>query len=245
MISSRPMTSTRTPTVMLEELASTRDVPPLEAGDHLTRVEFERRDAAMRGDRKFELLGGVVYVSSPTKFRHAKPHSLASWIAESYASETPSIEVGADASIRLSEDDEVRPDVILWIDAGASSRARIDADGYVTGSPELAIEVASSSASYDAHAKADLYRRQGFAEYLLYIVQTCEVRWFALENGAYVRLPVDDRGIIRSRILPGLWLDERAFAAHDRAKIHAVLREGLQSPEHAAFVAGLRPPTGA
>lgn len=193
----------------------------------------------MRGDRKFELLGGVVYVSSPTQFRHAKPHALATWIAESYAAATPAVEVGADATIRLSEDDEVRPDVVLWIDVGAGSRARIDADGYVTGAPELAIEVASSSESYDAHAKTDLYRRQGFAEYLLYVVRTREVRWFALENGVYVRLPVDARGILRSRILPGLWLDERAFAAHDRSCVHAVLREGLDSPEHAAFVARL------
>ena len=193
----------------------------------------------MPGDRKFELLGGVVYVSSPTKIRHGKPQALANWLAVTYASGTPSVEFASDSTFRLSEDDEVRPDVILWLDIGAGSRARVDADDYLTGSPELAIEVASSSRSYDANQKADLYRRHGVAEYLLFIVQTREVRWFSLENGAYVRLPTDDRGIVRSVILPGLWLDVGAFAALDTARVESVLREGLASPEHAAFVARL------
>ncbi len=34
--------------------------PPLQSGDRLTRVEFERRYAAMH-DRKAELIDGVVY----------------------------------------------------------------------------------------------------------------------------------------------------------------------------------------
>ena len=43
-------------------------------------------------------------------------------------------------------------------------------------------------------------------------------------------------GIFRSVVFPGLWLDAAALLAGDRAKLLAVLQQGLQSPEHAAFV---------
>jgi hypothetical protein len=40
-------------------------VPPLQAGDRLTRAEFERRYRAMPDVRKAELIEGVVYMPSP------------------------------------------------------------------------------------------------------------------------------------------------------------------------------------
>jgi hypothetical protein len=41
--------------------------PPLEPGDHLTRVEFERRYEAMPDLKKAELIEGVVYMPSPVR----------------------------------------------------------------------------------------------------------------------------------------------------------------------------------
>ena len=46
-------------------------------------------------------------------------------------------------------------------------------------------------------------------------------------------------GIWRSRVFPGLWLDGPAFLASDMPKVLATLQQGLQSSEHAAFVAKL------
>ena len=51
-------------------------IPPLESGDKLTRVEFERRYHAMPNLKKAELIEGVVYLASPLRFRsHGKPHA--------------------------------------------------------------------------------------------------------------------------------------------------------------------------
>ena len=48
---------------------------PLESGDRLTRAEFHRRYCARSGIKKAELVEGVVYVASPTRFgMHGKPH---------------------------------------------------------------------------------------------------------------------------------------------------------------------------
>jgi ribosomal protein S27E len=51
-------------------------VPRLENGDRLTRAEFERRYAAMPDNLKAELIEGVVYVSSPVRWReHGAQHA--------------------------------------------------------------------------------------------------------------------------------------------------------------------------
>lgn len=41
---------------------------PLERGDHLSRVEFERRYAAMPYVKKAELIEGVVHLPSPVHY---------------------------------------------------------------------------------------------------------------------------------------------------------------------------------
>lgn len=50
-------------------------LPALESGDRLTRIEFERRYAAMPSLKKVELIEGVVYLASPLRAKaHGKPH---------------------------------------------------------------------------------------------------------------------------------------------------------------------------
>jgi hypothetical protein len=51
-------------------------------------------------------------------------------------------------------------------------------------------------------------------------------------------MPATD-GILRSEVFPGLWLDSAAFLRRDYQQVLAVLRQGIDSPEHAAFVAKL------
>jgi len=40
--------------------------------------------------------------------------------------------------------------------------------------------------------------------------------------------------------LPGLWLDPEALVAGDMARVLSVLADGVATPEHQAFVEGLR-----
>lgn len=39
--------------------------------------------------------------------------------------------------------------------------AQIDADGYITGVPELIAEISASTVSYDLHSKKSAYERNG------------------------------------------------------------------------------------
>ena len=128
--------------------SSTRvpDPPPLVAGDHLSRVEFERRYAAMTGPLKAELVEGVVYVPPPVRVdQHGSPHAMVvTWLGN-YAAVTPGVQLAAEATVRLDLDNEPQPDAMLRILPAGGGQTATSADGYVEGAPELVVEIAASS----------------------------------------------------------------------------------------------------
>lgn len=153
---------------MSERISSQRPrLFPLEHGDHLSRAEFERRYMAMPHLKKAELLEGVVYLPSPVRFTvHGQPHAhLITWLGF-YQAFTPGLAFGDNSTVRLPGDNEPQPDLLLMIPHNRGGQARIDEDDYVEGAPELAAEVAASSASYDLHAKMRVYRHIKFASTL-------------------------------------------------------------------------------
>jgi Uma2 family endonuclease len=231
-------------TTPTSRLSSRDAVPPLENGDVLTRAEFERRYTAMPHLKKAELIEGVVYVPSPVRHRyHGHHHThLIGWLVQ-YEAHTPGVEASDNATVRLDLDNEPQPDVLLFIARACGGQARIDTDGYIEGAPELVAEIASSSASYDLHAKLRVYRRNGVREYLVWRVLDQEIDWFVLRAGQYERLPLDAEGLYRSEVFPGLWLDPAALLRGDLATVLAIVQRGLTSPEHAAFMARLHPPS--
>jgi Uma2 family endonuclease len=116
----------------------------------------------------------------------------------------------------------------------------MDADGYLEGPPELVVEVAASSASYDLHDKLHAYRRNGVQEYVVLRVDEGEVDWFALRGGACERLAADAHGVLHSAAFPGLGLVVPALLRDDLPGLLATLERGLATAEHRAFVAALR-----
>ncbi len=219
----------------VSEISTVLKIPPLENGDKLTRAEFERRYHAMPNLKKAELIEGVVYVASPLRFRsHGKPHAyVMAWLA-GYEAATPGVELGDNATVLLDADNEPQPDALLRIEIGGQSR--ITEDDYVEGAPELIVEVAASSASYDLHEKLKVYRRNQVQEYLVWRVYQSKFDWFRLKSGEYIKLEPLADGVICSEVFPGLWLDRSALLAGNLTKVLAVLQQGLATPEHQIFV---------
>lgn len=216
---------------------SSAQIPHLENGDHLSRHEFERRYAAMPHLKKAELIEGAVYLASPLRFEsHAEPHGLLIVWLGTYKVATLGVRLGDNATVRLDLDNEPQPDVVLLIDERAGGQARLSEDDYIEGAPELVAEVAASSAAYDLHEKKKAYRRNGIQEYIVWQIFENKLDWFRLSEGEYVLLEPDETGVVRSQILPGLWLAALALLAGDMTKVLAVLQEGLNSSEHAEFV---------
>lgn len=210
--------------------------PSLESGDRLTRAEFERRYKAHPEIKKAELIEGVVYVASPVRVnQHGVPHSrVIIWLGF-YQAATPGLNIADNATLRLDLDNETQPDVAVWLDAGG---AMVTMDDYLAGAPELIVEIASSSVAIDLHAKLHAYRRNGVQEYLVILPQEARVRWFCWQDGETTELQPDAEGILKSRILPGLWLASHPFWQGDLAGLLAVLQQGIDSADHQTFVSG-------
>jgi Uma2 family endonuclease len=213
-------------------------VPPLQNGDRLTRAEFERRYAAMPPDVKAELIEGVVYLmSSPVSHRgHGRQHLAVSFWIGNYLMATPGVDGGDSSTLRLDLDNEPQPDAFLRIADGCGGRSRLEADGYLSGSPELVIEVGHSSVSYDLHAKLNAYRRNGVQEYVVWRVEDQAIDWFVLREGQYERLAPGDDGIVRSEVLPGLWLDAAAMLRGDLGAVAGAVARGAATPEHKRLI---------
>ena len=216
-------------------------LPPLENGDRLTRDEFERRYAARPEIKKAELIERVVYVQLSVRSRgHGEPHAgMVGWLG-TYCAATPGVDLGDNATVRLDLDNEVQPDALLRLEPEAGGHSRISEDDYIEGAPELIVEVAASSASYDLHDKLRVYRRSGVQEYVVWQVYNKRVDWFRLIEGEYVALTLDASGVIHSQIFPGLCLAVPALLNGDLAGVLAELQKGLATTEHAALVERLR-----
>ena len=188
----------------------------LENGDRLNRIEFERRYTASN-IKKAELIEGLVHVASPLRFTpHAEPHArILTWLG-TYQSMVAKLAVGIEPTVRLDEDNEPQPDAVLFRIGG---NAQIDDDGYIMGAPELVVEIAASTVSYDLHAKKRVYERNGVKEYIVWRTLDREIDWFILENGKYVKLDPDNAGIIHSREFEGLRLKIKAILNGDMGAV--------------------------
>ena len=214
--------------------------PLLKDGDRLSRDEFERRYEAMPQLKKAELIEGVVYMPSPIRCQHhGEPQlDLNAWLAV-YKAHTPGVRGADNSTVRLDLTNEPQPDSLLFIDPARGGQARLSADDYLEGSPELLAEISASTVRLDLGAKLTAYQRNGVQEYIVWRVLDREIDWFVLHDGRFERHAPDAQGILRSTVFPGLWLDPAALIRGDLATVLAVLNQGLASPEHAAFVTRL------
>ena len=176
---------------------------------------------------------------SPVRL-HSRPHlHLATWLG-AYEAGTPGTVAADNSTVRLDLDNEPQPDLLLLIDPSVGGQARVSDDDYVEGAPELVAEIASSTASYDLNSKLNVYRRNGVREYIVWRVLDREIDWFTLREGRYEELTRDSSGPSKSEVFPGLWLDLAAMVRGELAVVLDSLRQGLATPEHAAFADRLK-----
>lgn len=212
-------------------------IPPLQPGDVLTRPEFERRYRAQPEIKKAELIEGVVFMPSPVNaIRHGDPHFLMNTWLGVYCAATPGVTGSDNAILRLDLLNEPQPDVLLRLDPKYGGKTRVDSEGYLEGSPELTLEIAAGTSSYDMHQKRATYARHGIQEYIVVLSYEKKVVWYTLQDGSYREIQPDEQDILRSRVFPGLWLLPSAIWTNDLAALLAIVERGLAAPEHAAFL---------
>lgn len=212
-------------------------VPPLRAGDELTRAEFLRRWEANPRIKLAELIGGIVYMPSPVSVDHGGSDTdVGTWLGV-YHAFTPGTASERNTTSFILEDTP-QPDLNLRLLPEYGGGSWVEGK-FLHGVPEFVAEVCASSASYDLNQKYRLYQSAGVPEYLAVVVFEREIRWHVLVDGSYQLLSPDADGLHRSRIFPGLWLDGPALLSGDLRQVLERLQDGLRSPEYQQFVAQL------
>jgi len=212
---------------------------PLETGDHLCQKEFHARYEMMRTETKAELIGGIVYIHAALRRSHGRAHSLLMRWLGCYEDATPGVEACDNATTIMSDDSEPQPDACLIIAPDRGGQIQFTDDDYLKGAPELVAEIASSTESFDLHAKKQTYQRAGVKEYLVVVLRQQKIFWFANRNNAFEEMSLEPDGNFHSQVFPGLWLDPRALIALDRIQLLHVLKMGLCDQAHSDFVGRL------
>lgn len=208
----------------------------LRNGDCMLRTEFHSLYEQMPEGYRAELLGGTVFEPSPVSWGHGEHHLSLGHLLKTYSIHTPRVLCASEASVILSEEDEVQPDLVLRIDQAAGGNSFLTDRNYVEGAPELVAEIAYSSRAIDLHLKRNRYRLAGIAEYMVVCLEPNRLYWFDLTSNR--ELPMY-KNMIRSVIFPGLWIDVGALLELNNHLLIKTLTKGLKSKEHREFVAKL------
>jgi Uma2 family endonuclease len=211
-------------------------IPLLENGDRLTREEFHRRYAAMPKKVKAELIKGVVRLKNRVTATHAVANAQMIGILGIYSFQTFGTSLVNHATFILDRKNEFQPDCLLRIEETLGGKSWINDDDYLEGAPELIVEIASSTASYDLHDKLEIYQQKGVSEYIVWRVLDKQIDWFYLVSGKYERLLPDKKGIVESKLFGGLRLNLKAMLADDTAQVLRDLQKGLASKKYKEFV---------
>lgn len=109
-------------------------IPPLEAGDRLTRAEFERRWKVTPDLKRAELIEGVVYMADAVRYRkRGRPNRWITRLLVTYEGRTPGVAGADNTSVRMDLDNMPQPDTLLFIEPPHSKTVTISDDDYLEG----------------------------------------------------------------------------------------------------------------
>jgi len=211
----------------------------LHNGDCLTQADFHAAYEAMPENYRAELIGGIVFEPSPLGLTHGTSDARLGYILEHYAAHTKGLQVAHNATVIMSDQDEVQPDVLLRImpQHGGQSKNTNKKQVYVAGAPELVAEIAHSSRAIDLHLKKERYAGAGVLEYIVVCLEPERFLWFNLRSNR--ELSADKDGVFRSGVFPGLWIHGDALLQLDYHLSMKVLNQGLETSEYQEFAAKL------
>jgi Uma2 family endonuclease len=223
---------------MAERIAMQTAPKTLVEGERLDQPAFHALYQAMPPGTRAELIDGVVHMPSPVGLEHGKAQvPVIVWLSY-YAENTPGAEAMDNATTIIGWKSEPQPDGLLRILPEYGGRTS-NADGFVHGAPELVVEVAKATRYVDLGPKLDDYQRAGVQEYIVRAIDPDDIYWYSLERGTLVRRTIDDDGLYRSTVFPGLWLDPAALVHGDTRRLRTVVDLGCATTRHAEFVARL------
>ena len=162
--------------------------------------------------KRREVVGGKLYVSpAPLKKHQRLSKRLVVLFHEQVERPGLGAVFHAPVDVRLPNGDQVQPDLLVLLLDHLGRYER----NTVFGPPDIVVEIFSpTSFSYDKTEKAELYAALGVPEYWQADPDTPELRILEFGDGAYVPIPPDPDGRLRSRVVPGLVVDPATLFAN-------------------------------
>ena len=162
----------------------------------------------MPDEKRYELLEGEFYmVPSPNEAHQRVSENLGFLLWQHVRENKLGFVYNAPFDVVLSEEDVVQPD-ILFI---SKERSNIITENNVSGSPDLVVEITSSSSSKrDKEIKSKIYSKCGVKEYWIVnpIIGNIDVK--SLKSGLLETIRTYDKDVVlTSQILPDLKIDLR------------------------------------
>lgn len=174
-----------------------------------TRLTYDDYAALPDDGKRYELIHGeLVQLTSPSLAHQRLLKRLFRVLDAAEAAGLGEVFV-APFDVKLSEYDVLEPDLLFV----TRERSSIVGDRFVSGGPDLVVEVLSPSTRHrDLGVKADLYAAAGVREYWLGdpTVPSLDVR--SPRDGRYEARPMVD-GAVTSTVVPGLVLDLTSLLA--------------------------------
>ena len=206
-------------------------------GQRMDQPTFHALYEATPPGIRAELIDGVVYMPSPLGSAHGRSQvPVIAWLSF-YLENTPGMDVLDNATTILGWKSEPQPDALLRVLHEFGGRS-YEQEGYIHGAPELVVEVSKGTRYVDLGPKKADYERAGVLEYVVRAIEPDEIFWFSQQQGVLAPQPIEDDGLFRSTVFPGLWLDPAALEGRYK-RLRAVVELGCSTPEHAAFIAQL------
>jgi hypothetical protein len=78
----------------------------------------------------------------------------------------------------------------------------------------------------------DRFKQGGILEYVVRTIDPDQIFWYGREQGALVQRPVDEDGLYRSTVFPGLWLEPAALLNGDTRQLRTIVDLGCATPGH-------------
>jgi hypothetical protein len=149
---------------------------PLVPGQRLDQRTFHELYEATTPETRAELIGGIVYLTPPHRAVHGQILMALTCCLATYHWKTKGVEGAGRVTIKMDDLCEVEPDCGLRIPRELGGRSWVDEDGYVSGIPELLIEIDDYSREIDLGPRKADYERVRVREYVFVGLHPQELR---------------------------------------------------------------------
>lgn len=179
----------------------------------------------LTGDRKADLIDGVIYMASPDNTDAADLFMWFGGLMEYYVEFKELGKVyGSRVAFRLNDRNSPEPDIAFI----CKRRLHLVHRGHVAGAPDLAAEIVSpESVQRDYEAKRDLYQKAGVREYWIIDEMRRRVTLLRLTAKGIYRKVRPQNGVLRSEVVAGFWIRPEWLWQNPRPKKLEVLQQLL------------------